>query len=143
LLIQRQTDRAGVDRGQPAAVWYDGGIPVPFPFILDRSTHPVSENHLPELNLGSTVRTVSSQGVPVCSWQVSQIEVSFTQARIPTSQISPGLRGLPSTPAPGSGSGEITASAISLISDAERYPPGSGMLNTSRTRHFFPVTPAD
>ena len=40
-------------------------------------------------------RTVSSQGIPSCLLQVSQIEVLFTQARITTSQISPSVEGAP------------------------------------------------
>src|SRR6056297_2956208 len=57
-----------------------------------------------------------------------------------TSQMSPGSRGLPSTP--GNGSGAMTFSATSFTSDAERYLSGSGILNTSRSRHFLVVNSA-
>ena len=52
----------------------------------------------PTIERVEPLRTVSSQGVPACSLQVSQIEVSLPQARITTSQISRGRGGLPRHP---------------------------------------------
>jgi len=77
----------------------------------------------------SRVKTVSSHGVPSVSLQVSQIEFWLMQAKMTTSQMSPVLRELPSTP--GNGSGVMTSSATSFTSNAERHPSGSGRLNTS------------
>ncbi len=107
--------------------------------VLDRSVSRSSSQGSERRWRRTRAATVSDShvdgvvdGVPsVSSQETIMID---GQGYVSTSQMSPGSRGLP--PTPGKGRDVMTSSATSFTSDAERNPSGSGIVNTSRSRHF-------